>query len=384
MALPPSGPITMGMINTELGRPSTQVISLNEASVRALAQVPAGMISLSNFYGKSAAGTLGWSLGFMGPAPGLNNNAGSYEWNMANDTGQAIPATTPTGALMTGNGNSSSKGFLKGGFATGAIQMWSFPFSTKTFVSIANAPYTGPASMSRTLQYRSRMQTETNYYNLANGSLPGPAANSTQRYSKFNFSSEVYTVINQQYAVLSPAPSNDWATTQISWSAAKNYNKGYQGAASQFAMQMSYPTDTASATWGGLSYQIGSGGLANFRPMAAIQNAENGYSYGGLEGVGGVPSVSMGKQVFSTGAWTRSYQSMNTSGAGRFGFMGLQNPSNGYLLGGSSLPSPTAAYSYISEIRKYQFSTETLSTVPSSMPQRNLTPYEVQSAPILG
>lgn len=53
MTLPASGTISMSNINTEMGRASNYQFSLNDSDVRALAGVPSGTISLSNFYGKS-------------------------------------------------------------------------------------------------------------------------------------------------------------------------------------------------------------------------------------------------------------------------------------------------------------------------------------------
>lgn len=53
MTLPSTGPISLSMINVELGLPATTPISLNQASVRALAGVPTGPISLANLRGKS-------------------------------------------------------------------------------------------------------------------------------------------------------------------------------------------------------------------------------------------------------------------------------------------------------------------------------------------
>ena len=55
MTLQSSGAISLGNVNTELGRSATATISLGETAVRTLAGVPSGTISLSNLYGKSNA-----------------------------------------------------------------------------------------------------------------------------------------------------------------------------------------------------------------------------------------------------------------------------------------------------------------------------------------
>ena len=58
MALPASGPISMNMVNTELGISATAAITLNDAAVRTLFDKSSGAISLSDGYGKSAGPTV--------------------------------------------------------------------------------------------------------------------------------------------------------------------------------------------------------------------------------------------------------------------------------------------------------------------------------------
>lgn len=53
MTLQSSGAISLGNVNTELGRSNTATISLGETAVRTLAGVSSGAIALSSLYGKS-------------------------------------------------------------------------------------------------------------------------------------------------------------------------------------------------------------------------------------------------------------------------------------------------------------------------------------------
>lgn len=53
MALPATGPISMRDINLELNKREIALISLNDADVRNLAGVPAGMIAMGELRGKS-------------------------------------------------------------------------------------------------------------------------------------------------------------------------------------------------------------------------------------------------------------------------------------------------------------------------------------------
>lgn len=53
MALPKTGPISLSMVNVELGRPANAAISLNDPAVRRLAGRPSGSISFADLRGKA-------------------------------------------------------------------------------------------------------------------------------------------------------------------------------------------------------------------------------------------------------------------------------------------------------------------------------------------
>jgi hypothetical protein len=54
MTLPASGSINMNQVNVELGNAGTTAISLGQSTVRALAGIPSGAISLNSLHGKSS------------------------------------------------------------------------------------------------------------------------------------------------------------------------------------------------------------------------------------------------------------------------------------------------------------------------------------------
>lgn len=109
MTINSSGPVSLGgttagqSIGVELGGTGTTQISLNDSSVRTLADVPSGAITMpTNFYGKSNT----FSFSFSG---GTNVNlraaAVSAGWNqsaavIATNTGNVISSSTSTAALI--------------------------------------------------------------------------------------------------------------------------------------------------------------------------------------------------------------------------------------------------------------------------------------------
>jgi hypothetical protein len=122
MTLPVSGPISLSAVNTELGLASTTLISLNQASVRTLAGVSSGAISLNNLYGKSNVfaftistnqtnanlRTLALAAGWGGTsAVQATINAGvSINGTVQNNSTAAltIDGSFPAGVTLTNNG----------------------------------------------------------------------------------------------------------------------------------------------------------------------------------------------------------------------------------------------------------------------------------------
>jgi hypothetical protein len=100
MPLPVSGVISLNQVNTELGRPATQAINLNDAAVRALAVRPSGVISMSNLHGKSlGAGTLVASVSLTAAAW----VSGTYTYyGFQSGTAGAVSPTTLGGDLISG------------------------------------------------------------------------------------------------------------------------------------------------------------------------------------------------------------------------------------------------------------------------------------------
>lgn len=94
MTLPVSGAISFNDINVELGTAGTTQASLNQASYRALAGVPSGAISMSNFYGKSNAFPFNMTAGAN---VDLRTQALTAGWNGSSK----VVATLPSGTIYS-------------------------------------------------------------------------------------------------------------------------------------------------------------------------------------------------------------------------------------------------------------------------------------------
>lgn len=135
MTLPVSGPISLNDVNVELGLAGTTLISMNQASVRTLAGVPSGAISMQNLQGKAnqfaftiSSNQLNANLRTLAVNAGWNQTTkviatvGSGVWIYSNSTG--TPALTvngsfPGGVELVNNGNIIGMGGNGGAGGTG-------------------------------------------------------------------------------------------------------------------------------------------------------------------------------------------------------------------------------------------------------------------------
>jgi hypothetical protein len=327
MALPSSGPITMGMINVELAYPATQVISLNDAAVRALAQVPAGVISLSNFYGKSNIVQAGYRLNGQStqPGPALNTiRKFPFSTETPNLLGATMPYTTPG----TNFGMSFSDLGLVKQFAPTAITAVKLSFSSDTISTSA-------VTTSNLLADGSKANTTPSIgYTFSNAPNPG-GGGGVFKYIKSTNSQTRFSAGNDPSNALSNA------LNRVAFNAYKNYNKGIfgggfsapAGAYVSSTRIFNYSTDTA------VYYGINPASLFSTvqSSFANFNTAEHGYT---VTQSGDVNYI--GRYVFSNNTSVKAYIN---AGAFKNAAAGFCSPTKGYAAGGFASFASPAQYS---------------------------------------
>ena len=112
MALPSSGSISLGQVNTELGVSATATRSLNDATTRSLFGVSSGAISLSNGYGK--ANEFAFTISSTQTNANLSSLATTAGWNGSSK----VVVTINSGLYITSN-STSTPALTVSGFPSG-------------------------------------------------------------------------------------------------------------------------------------------------------------------------------------------------------------------------------------------------------------------------
>lgn len=376
MALPPSGPISMSQINTELAVPATTLISLNQTNARALAGVPAGMISLSNFYGKSNVSGAGYRLGGINsapptaPIPAYNKNILKYSFTTetASIIAQTIPArfsplTPPylVGYYYTGvygftetNGWYSSPPPADVTPQPAATSLYQFNFTNDTIGVAINGTFSPAGTYGSA---RSNMQTPVKTVSI----LQGQPNLNTAYTQVFNFPTLTSTINAGAISNSPGVPANVLnADSYFSWSGFKNYQKGYTfggkrppspagiWVASPYNYVVQFPTNTGYTT-------SNTSGVIGLAPIS-ISNAEVGYGYTNVNTPTYGQSPFASKFTFATETGIANGVNVGETYTGGTSW---QTPTHGFIYGGSNTTSAVNPSTILQQVRKFSFATET-------------------------
>ena len=93
MALPSSGAISMGQVDTELGYSATAQISLNNTAVRTLFGISSGAIDMNTGHGKANTVSAAYLVVAGGGTGGTNRGGGGGAGGLLTGTTTLTPGT---------------------------------------------------------------------------------------------------------------------------------------------------------------------------------------------------------------------------------------------------------------------------------------------------
>lgn len=288
----------MSQVNTELGNPTSTNISLNQASVRALASIPSGQISMSDLHGKSSYPTFGYFA--LGYSPSLGNMTKVQRIEFSSETGSSPNTTFPyAGDAGTGLEDGSggygyvAQGYIPSGYSN---RLQRIDFSNDSTSSPGTMTYNRyGAGGTSTPTYGYLIGGSQNYYKTDRiefsnntvsprpnypgggiGQMPGTIGfdNPTHGYYSGNGKNIKYTFSTETYSLL--PGSNDLPSSVYFMSTVQTSSYGYYGYGTSSNDQLK-KFDFSNDTRGD---QFGS--MPMYRPQAAgAYNDSYGYFAGG-------------------------------------------------------------------------------------------------------
>lgn len=413
MTLPLSGTISMSEIDVELSYPATQILSLGQTDARQLADVPAGVISLSDFYGKSnivgAAYFMGGNIDFPVNTP-LTALSTATQFVFSTETGSILPGVTaPSGPFFnlnppgvsnvrSGAMTSSKAAYISHNNPTtisAPDYLMKFDFRTQTYglnvITNPIQPYVDPSYPNAIVLplTGNSLNTENESYSavpVPKASVPNPTgAPLTRGWLKFTFTTEAmaWQNANCQYGG-SPSYLNSSGQAQA-FNGQTKYGKGYLtgGTAPPSGFPVSNNTSIAFLFSNGTTYFTNMGLTLSGVDYAGsgIQSLDNAYMRtGGGPSPAGYPTW-IRSVNFSTETSNQFFQNL--------GYSRFQTASaflvdtHGYFYGGTNNNANTPpASDILSEVAKFTFATETLAILPPTGTSPIVKAISTQTAPM--
>lgn len=340
MALPESGAISLGEVNTELGLSATAQISLNDTDVRTLFGVASGAISLSNGYGKSAASSAKgfFAGGRFAPATRTTEIDGV---DFATETNDHPSMTLSYSEDGYGASSSTTKGYT---FSV-AVPTNTITFATET---------RGVAGSGGFAYHRGSADSSTKGY-------IGLSTINLFNYAAMPYATETIEILAATQVYTSTRGGLAHAT--CGQSPVKGYYFGGAGRPGMTGELSPVRNDEISAI---LFSNETATGLAAKLPVAtganmATSSLTKSYVHGGYDGLVNVQANRISGHTFSTD--THAIVVASTPQGRGFG-ASAQSPEMGYYGGGTTNPTGN-----LNNYRKIDFTTETSSTPAATLRQ---------------